>query len=128
YIIIGCAALTTMFSTTLTTLDASPRSMAKTVELLFKNTSKHLYLSWLSVLVIGSILIFFFLNSELGFLVQVATVLSFLTAPFYALSNYILLSSKHTPKAWQPSIKMHILSVLGITFLILFSIWYLTTL
>ncbi|NNK39143.1 MAG: Nramp family divalent metal transporter, partial [Winogradskyella sp.] len=109
YIIIGCAALTTMFSTTLTTLDASPRSMAKTVELLFKNTSKHLYLTWLSILVIGSILIFFFLNSELGFLVQVATVLSFLTAPFYALSNYILLSSKHTPKAWQPSFKMHIL-------------------
>lgn len=128
YIIIGIAALTTMFSTTLTTLDASPRSMAKTIELLFNKVSKNLYIVWLSILVLGSILIFFFLNSELGFLVQVATVLSFLTAPFYALSNYILLSSKHTPKKWQPSLKMHILSILGITFLVLFSIWYLTTL
>ena len=36
YIIIGIAAFTTMFSTTLTTLDASPRAMAKTTELLLK--------------------------------------------------------------------------------------------
>ncbi|MDA9760976.1 Nramp family divalent metal transporter, partial [Flavobacteriaceae bacterium] len=34
YIIIGVAALTTMFSTTLTTLDASPRAMNKTLELI----------------------------------------------------------------------------------------------
>lgn len=35
YIIIGIAAFTTRFSTTLTTLDASPRAMARTTELLF---------------------------------------------------------------------------------------------
>mgnify|MGYP000559849602 CR=1 FL=1 len=39
YIIIGIAAFTTMFSTTLTTLDASPRAMAKTTALLFKKSS-----------------------------------------------------------------------------------------
>ena len=36
YVIIGIAAFTTLFSTTLTALDASPRSMHKTTELLFK--------------------------------------------------------------------------------------------
>ena len=39
YIIIGIAAFTTMFSTTLTTLDASPRAMSKATQLLFKKSS-----------------------------------------------------------------------------------------
>lgn len=43
YLIIGIAAFTTMFSTTLTTLDASPRAMAKTTQLLFSHDSKFNY-------------------------------------------------------------------------------------
>jgi len=128
YVIIGIAAFTTMFSTTLTTLDASPRAMEKTTQLLFGNILKRGYLLWLLVLALGTIFIFFFLNSEMGLLIKIATILSFLTAPFYAIINYRLISSKHTPKEWQPSIKMHILSILGILFLIAFSIWYLSTL
>lgn len=128
YIIIGIAAFTTMFSTTLTTLDASPRAMAKTTQLLFGNVLKRSYLMWILILISGTILIFFFLKSEMGLLIEIATVLSFLTAPFYAIINYRLISSKHTPQEWQPSIKLHILSWLGILFLIGFSIWYLTTL
>ena len=128
YAIIGIAAFTTMFSTTLTTLDASPRAMEKTSQLLFGNILKRGYLFWILILTVGTIIIFFFLNSEMGFLVKIATILSFLTAPFYAIINYKLMSSKHTPKEWRPSITMHILSWLGILFLIGFSIWYLTTL
>lgn len=128
YVIIGIAAFTTMFSTTLTTLDASPRAMSKTTQLLFGNIKKQSYLMWIIILISGTILIFFFLKSEMGFLIEVATVLSFLTAPFYAIINYKLISSKHTPKIWQPSIKLHVLSWLGILFLIGFSIWYLTIL
>jgi len=128
YVIIGIAAFTTMFSTTLTTLDASPRAMEKTTQLLFGNILKGGYLLWLLILALGTIFIFFFLNSEMGLLIKIATILSFLTAPFYAIINYRLISSKHTPKEWQPSIKMHILSILGILFLIAFSIWYLSTL
>ena len=128
YVIIGIAAFTTMFSTTLTTLDASPRAMEKTTQLLFGNILKRGYLFWLLILALGTIFIFFFLNSEMGLLIKIATRLSFLTAPFYAIINYRLISSKHTPKECQPSIKMHILSILGILFLIAFSIWYLSTL
>lgn len=128
YVIIGIAAFTTMFSTTLTTLDASPRAMEKTTQLLFGDILKRGYLLWLLILALGTIFIFFFLNSEMGLLIKIATILSFLTAPFYAIINYRLISSKHTPKEWQPSIKMHILSILGILFLIAFSIWYLSTL
>lgn len=128
YILIGIAAFTTMFSTTLTCLDASPRAMDRTIELLFNKDYKRGYLVWILLLAVGSISIFFFFASEMGLLVKIATILSFLTAPFYAIINYKLISSKHTPKEWQPTLKMHILSWLGIIFLIGFSVWYLTLL
>ncbi|WP_179343887.1 Nramp family divalent metal transporter [Winogradskyella ursingii] len=128
YLIIGVAAFTTMFSTTLTTFDGSPRVMDRTTLLLFKSVGKTTYLVWLGILFLGTIIIFFFLSAELGSLVKVATVLSFLTAPFYAILNYKLMTSKHVPESWRPSIKMHILSWLGILFLIGFGIWYLTIL
>ncbi len=128
YILIGIAAFTTMFSTTLTCLDASPRAMDRTQELLFSKDYKYGYLIWIFLLAIGTIFIFFFFASEMGLLIQIATVLSFITAPFYAIINYKLISGKHTPKQWHPSKPMHFLSWLGILFLIGFSIWYLTTL
>lgn len=128
YIIIGIAAFTTMFSTTLTTLDATPRAMAKTTKLLFNKDSKFGYSFWIGLLSIGTIGIFIFLASEMGILIKVATILSFLTAPFFAIVNYKLISSKHTPKAWRPSKQLHIISWFGIAFLIGFSIWFLTTL
>ncbi|MFD1162785.1 NRAMP family divalent metal transporter [Hwangdonia seohaensis] len=128
YVVIGIAAFTTMFSTTLTTLDASPRAMKKSTQLLFNNTSKFNYTFWMAVLAVGTLAIFFFLASEMGLLIKIATILSFITAPFYAIANYTLISSKHTPKAWRPSKQLHVLSWLGIIFLIGFSIWFLTTL
>lgn len=128
YIIIGVAAFTTMFSTTLTTLDASPRTMEKTLELLSNKKTFFNYTFWIVLLSLGTIVIFHFLASEMGFLVKIATILSFLTAPFFAILNYVLITSKHTPKEWHPSTKLHILSWLGILFSIGFSIWYLTTL
>ncbi|WP_299552756.1 Nramp family divalent metal transporter [Seonamhaeicola sp.] len=128
YVIIGIAAFTTMFSTTLTCLDASPRAMDRTLELLFNRDYKHGYLAWILLLAVGTICIFFFFASEMGLLVKIATILSFITAPFYAIINYKLISGKHTPKQWHPDKKMHVLSWCGILFLIGFSIWYLTTL
>ncbi len=128
YILIGIAAFTTMFSTTLTTLDASPRAMAKTTQLLLGNTIRHTYLFWILVLISGTSLIFLFFLSEMGLLIKFATILSFLTAPFYAIINYRLISSQHTPREWRPSTAMHILSWSGIAFLIGFSIWYLSIL
>ncbi len=128
YIVIGIAAFTTMFSTTLTTLDASPRTMHKTTQLLFNNEFKKGYLFWILGLAIGTIIIFFVFASEMGLLIKIATILSFLTAPFYAIVNYRLICSRHTPQSAQPSIIMKVLSWLGIIFLIGFSIWYLSTL
>lgn len=128
YLIIGIAAFTTMFSTTLTTLDASPRAMNKTVELLADKKHSKGYLFWIAILALGTISIFLFLASEMGLLIKIATILSFLTAPFYAIANFILINSKHTPEAWRPQLPLKILSILGILFLLGFSSWYLFTL
>ena len=126
YTFIGIAALTTMFSTTLTTLDASPRALNKACELLCEKPLKNGYTAWLIVLIIGCIGIFFLFLSEMGSLVKIATILSFLTAPFYALMNYILICSKYTPEPWRPSKSMHFLCIFGILFLIIFNILYLS--
>lgn len=127
-ILIGVAALTTMFSTTLTTLDGSPRVMHRTTEILWEKPMKNGYLIWLLILVAGTLSIFFFFVSEMGLLIKIATILSFLTAPFYAIMNYLLLTGKHTPADARPTGFMKGLSLLGILVLVAFSIWYLTTL
>jgi len=127
-IFIGIAAFTTMFSTTLTTLDASPRAMAKSTELLFNKKSNRYYLLWILLLAIGTVIILSFFVQNMKQMVYIATILSFLTAPFYAIANFILISSKHTPKEYHPSMTLKIVSYLGIIFLIGFSIWYLMNL
>lgn len=127
-IVIGIAALTTMFSTSLTTLDASPRVMSLTSEILSGKQYKRGYILWLLVLVLGTLSIFFFFISEMGLLIKIATILSFLTAPFYAIINFKLLTGRHTPSEARPSVFMKIYSTLSIGILLAFSIWYLTTL
>lgn len=126
YIFIAIAAFTTMFSTTITTLDASPRAMNRTTKLLFKKQFKYGYWFWILFLFLGTFLILRYFMENMGLLVKVATILSFLTAPFYAILNYKLITGKHTPKEHQPRIYLKILSIVGIVFLVGFSIWYLT--
>ena len=124
-IFIAIAAFTTMFSTTITCLDASPRAMSKTVDLLkFKRFND--YNSWITILAIGTIIIFIFFMSEMGTLVKIATVLSFLTAPFYAIINYILMSSSFIPNKYKLSKWMNIYCISGIIFLLFFSFWYIS--
>lgn len=125
-VFIGVAAFTTMLSTTLTTLDASPRAMDKVSELLW-GKSRLNYHFWLVFVAIGTWIILQFFISNMMIMVKVATILSFLTAPFFAISNYILVT-RHVPKQYRPSLGLKILSFFGILFLVSFSIWYLSIL
>ncbi|MCK4562287.1 MAG: Nramp family divalent metal transporter [Flavobacteriaceae bacterium] len=127
-VFIAIAAFTTMFSTTLTTLDASPRAMAKSSELIMDKKNKAYYYVWITLLALGTIFILSFFNANMITFVKIATILSFLTAPFYAIANFILISGKHTPKEHHPSKPLKTLSYLGIFFLIGFSFWYLFSL
>jgi Mn2+/Fe2+ NRAMP family transporter len=128
FYIIAIAALTTMFSTTITTLDASPRAMTKCLELLKGDVSKKGYWVWISALALGTMFILIFLKNEMGLLIKIATILSFLSAPFFAISNLLLVTGKHMPKEHQPSKALKVVSWTGIVFLISFSVWYIITL
>ena len=128
YVFIAIAAFTTMFSTTITTLDASPRTMAKANDLLFLKKIKLDYYFWIILLGIGTYIILRYFRDDMGLMVKIATILSFLTAPFYAILNFILITGKHTPKDQHPSTYLKVLSVSGIIFLIVFSIWFLFSL
>ena len=125
---IGVAAFTTMFSTSLSTLDGSPRVMAKTSSLLFAPGYQINYLAWLVILVIGSVLIYLGLTDQMGTLITVGTVLSFISAPFYALIIYRVVTGPSLPKEHHPGLWVKIFSLLAIALLIGFSLWYLTTL
>lgn len=125
YIFIAIAAFTTMFSTTITTLDASPRTMTRANNLLFNKTTKLNYWFWIILLGLGTYIILRYFKDNMGLMVKIATVLSFLTAPFYAILNYLLITGKHTPEEHRPNIYMKILSIAGIIFLLGFSAWYL---
>jgi Mn2+/Fe2+ NRAMP family transporter len=127
YLLIAVAAFSTMLSTTITTLDASPRAMSKTMQLLFKR-QKSYYTPWLIILGLGTGCIFLFLLSEMGRLVQIATVLSFITAPLYAFLNYRLVMSKQMPKEHQPKKGLRILSLIGLIVLTGFTLFYLLSL
>jgi len=127
YGLIAIAAFSTMLSTTITTLDASPRAMSKTIQLLFDRLDSSYFL-WLLILSIGTIGIFLFLLSEMGKLVQIATVLSFITAPLYAFLNYRLVISKQMPEKFRPNKELRILSIIGLLFLSGFTLFYLLSL
>ena len=125
YYIIAFAAFSTMLSTTITALDASPRSMALTLELIFGKKLNYGYLFWLILLSAGTVIIFFTLSSKMGLLIKIATILSFLTAPFFAILNYCLILSKDIPDKYKPSKRMKVLSIFGIFYLIGFSVFFL---
>lgn len=125
YVFIAIAAFTTMFSTTITTLDASPRAMSIATRLLFSTRIKLKYWFWIVLLATGTYIILRYFKEDMGLMVKIATILSFLTAPFYAILNYILITGKHTPKEHQPYIYFKILSICGIIFLVGFSVWFI---
>ncbi|MCF8302064.1 MAG: Nramp family divalent metal transporter, partial [Bacteroidales bacterium] len=94
YPIIALAALTTMISTTLAVLDAYPRALKPTTELLVPSLAKignangWLTWFWIIIVVIGTIALMAFFQKTMQFMVDLATTISFVTAPILAYLNY----------------------------------------
>lgn len=133
YPVIGLAAFTCMFSTTLTVVDAYPRVMDKTLQVMFPDQmpskSKRLYLILLVAIPIISIGVLALLGSSFTFLVDVATILSFLTAPLLGYINHRTIYNTDVPENAQPKGWLFVLSWAGIIFLtgfaLLFLLWRL---
>ena len=127
-IFIAVAAFTTMFSTTITALDASPRAMDISSRLLLNKNWKKGYWFWIIFLGIGTLVILAYFSENMGSMVKIATIISFLTTPLYAILNYKLITSKHVSEEHRPNKIMRWASMASIVILIGFSIWFIYSL
>lgn len=130
YPLIAIAALTTMTSTVITVIDAFPRVLKYSTEIvappLKKIKPKVANIIWIIILLSGSIVILKFFSKE-GFkvLVDFATTISFLTAPLLGYMNYKVITAKNVPLEAQPKLWLKILSWLGLIVLSGFSVYYI---
>jgi Mn2+/Fe2+ NRAMP family transporter len=130
YWVIAIAAITTMFSTVLTVLDAYPRVMKPLTAMIIphaENRKKSLDIStfvWIAIVITGTLLLMTILQSTMQTMVDIATTLSFVTAPLLAILNYRVVTDKHMPIADRPKRWLKIYSWLGIFFLTGFMVFY----
>lgn len=130
YAVIAVAAITTMFSTTMTCLDAYPRVMIPLTSAVFPKLKdrKHQNLErigWFVLLVSGALILMSFLSSSMRTMVDVATTLSFITAPLLAYLNYRVVTDSHMPKKFRPKKGLRIYAWVGLVFLSGFTLFYL---
>jgi Mn2+/Fe2+ NRAMP family transporter len=128
YIVIAIAALATMFSTTLTCLDAYSRVLKPTTEVVFpklQSESKLLSWLWLAVVLAGSLILIGYFAKSMTFMVDFATTVSFVTAPILAYLNYRAVVSKSVPLEGQPPKWLRIYAIVGLIFLSAFSLAFL---
>jgi Mn2+/Fe2+ NRAMP family transporter len=129
--IIAIAALMTMFSTTLTCIDAYPRVMQPITRTLIpslpdrKRVRRIIYWSWIIIVTAGALILLRYFSSSMRFMVDVATTLSFITAPVLAFMNYKVVTSKHMPESTRPQRWLRIWAWIGMVFLTLFTLFYI---
>ncbi len=134
--IIGTAAFAVMFSTLLTVVDGFPRALAILVARfrgperaahfeLDEPAQKKSYWIALTVLSLGALLVIALLMKSLKTLVDVATTLSFLSAPLLSVLNHRAVLGDEVPKELRPRPWLVTMSLLGIAFQGLFAVYYL---
>lgn len=128
---IALAAFTTMFSTLLTCLDAFPRTLRKSTKLLIfsfqADVQKHrqLYWFWILVTALGTSVILLYFLSSMRAMVDLATTISFVIAPVFAILNYVALNDKDIPKEARQATWLRLANLGSIVVLSGFSIWFL---
>ncbi|MGF1448028.1 MAG: NRAMP family divalent metal transporter [Opitutales bacterium] len=131
--LISTAALLTMFSTTLTLVDAYPRSLAECTRLIAPGVEKALPFARLHGVWVGLVcllalgLIAFFVDNFKG-LVTLATSVAFVAGTIFATLSFVVVCSKQTPQAMRPGTILKTLSVLGIAGFATFSVLFLAQL
>jgi Mn2+/Fe2+ NRAMP family transporter len=110
--VVGAAALAVMFSTTLTVADGFPRALAALRQRIrgpeepYADETKAQrvdYAVWLVLLSLGGLLIIVLASSSLRWLVDLATTLSFLTAPMLSALNHLVMHQPSVPAESRPS-------------------------
>jgi Mn2+/Fe2+ NRAMP family transporter len=128
--IISGIALLTMFSTTLTVIDAYPRTLGGSMIQISDSIKKHsskLYWIWVLFLSAAAMLIIGVFTNSMRNLLDFATIISFLAAPFFAYINFKVVKSDFLPKEYHPKKWLTILSWAGLIFLMGFSIIFIVS-
>ena len=133
YFICRVAAFATMFSTTITVLDAYPRVLSPIVKNLFpdkwrvisQKSKERLVWFWFFLMIIGATIIIAFAAKTMVHMITIATVLSFLLAPIMAWLNFKVVTDTHMPIEARPGVFLRVLSWTGLSFLVIFSVVYL---
>lgn len=137
--IIGTSALLVMLSTAVTVIDAFPRVIAALVvqlRLAFRGDSqppadvplegdRRVYRAAFVLLSVGSMAILIWGMSSFTALVDLATTLSFLTAPLLAFFNHRAMHAAEVPRHLQPGAAMTAWSWLAIMLQAAFALYFL---
>lgn len=125
--IIAVIALMAMLTTTLTAIDASPRSLAVAQSLLQRNEPQdqnRLHALWMIGVGLAALVIIFAFRSHFIRLIDLVTTVSFLVAPVFAILNMRVLASDQVPEEARPGPVMRFMAVLGLLFLVGFGLLY----
>lgn len=131
YPIIALACFTTMFSTTITCLDAFPRSLRQATVILIDDKkgseleAKKFYNIWLVITALGASCLLFFFLDNMKSMVDFATTLSFVMAPIYAFLNYLAITHKDVPEEARLNQFQKVSCFIGLTCLTGFALYYL---
>jgi Mn2+/Fe2+ NRAMP family transporter len=131
YYIIMLCAFTTMFSTTLTVTSTYPDVVNHLIHIRQNGHSsdeppsrkRHEYL--LVGVSAGTLILLWILGDRFRFLIDLATTLSFLTAPILAFMNHKLIHQPEVKREFRPKKWLYTLSISGIVFLTVFALIYL---
>ncbi len=130
YYIIAIAALATMISTTVTCLDAYPRVLEPTTKFIIpkldkKENTKKIRIVALAVVTAGTIIIFLFFLGNMKQMVDIATIIAFLTAPVLGWLNLKVIKLNNVPEEAKPGKFLIVLSWVGLFFLAAFGLYFL---
>ena len=127
--LIGVAAFIAMLSTTLAVTDAFPRVISEILaeeKPEWKKAEKwKSYKLNVFIIPILSLLILYFFNASFTILIDFATALSFLSAPFLAWFNYKLVTGDQLKIEDRPKKAYRIFSLLCLFLLVIFSLVYI---
>lgn len=123
------AAFTTMLSTTITCADGFPRALETAVARLRTDESpdeERTSVYWISLgaISVGALVLIAFFTANIKGLVDLATTLSFLTAPVLAFLNYRAVTGPEVPEDCRPRGLLLGLHWLGIAFTGSFALYF----
>ena len=126
YYIIAISSFSIMFGTCIAVFDGYARSASESIRLVQQKgiEDNKVYKIIIGLLVFGSTLIIYLFGSKLKQLVDLATTISFLIAPFVAIANYTLVTKNFDKKA-RPKRWLQILAIIGIVYLIGFCLLFI---